>query len=207
MKKLIKTLTVLLSAFIIISMIFPDILDARGGFRGGGGFRSFGGSRPRSFSTPSRKPSVNQRSTNVPRSTTTQRQATSFGGKRLSSGNEYRSKYGTPRKTIPAGQTQGVPKNYVVHQYNGYGNGLMMGYLMGQSTWMWSMPFHGAFYYSRPQYVQNPDGTIEVYPPTFDWGRVFITVLIAGAIIYIIYIIIRNLRRRKNAGYSQSSFS
>ena len=191
-------------AFLAVSLlwilIYPDILEARGG-RGFGGSRSFGRSRSfggsrsytrsRSYSSPATRQSV------APR--------TSFGGTRLSSSQQYTSRYGTPRKTIPAGTMSGVPRNYVVNDYGGFGSGLMMGYMMGHTSWMWSMPFHPAFYYGRPHYVENPDGTMSVYPPTFSFTKLIFTILIIGAIIYIIYVIIRN-RRRANY-YSQSSFS
>jgi hypothetical protein len=143
------------------------------------------------------------------RNTPSQRAASSFGGKRLNTSRDYTAKYGTPRKSsaFAGTNTQGMRQNYVVHNYGGYGNGLMMGYMMGHTSWMWMMPFHPAFYYTRPYYADNPDGTVSVYPPTFDWGKLFFTLLIAGAIIYIIYSIIRNKRRMKQGYKSQSSFS
>ncbi len=197
-----------------------EILEARGsfgGFRGGGG-RSFGGSRSRSFSTPKRSVTPPPTSGSRPGSsfggkapaTSSQmnRQATSFGGTRLNAPRDYTAKYGTPRRTVTSSQMSGIPNNYVVHDYGGYGSGLMMGYMMGHSSWMWAMPFHPAFYYSRPYYAENPDGTVSVYPPTFSWSKLIFTFLIFFAIIYIIYVIVRNRRRR--LGYytsSQSSFS
>lgn len=202
-------------AIAVIAMLFiflaPDIADARGSRSGGG--RSFGGSRksfssPRkSFSTPSRPStpqSMNRGTPSKPKS--------SFGGTRLNSSRDYTAKYGTPRKSTPANQLGSeyagkVPNNYVIHSYGGYGSGLMTGYMMGSTSWMWMMPFHPAFYYSKPYYVNNPDGTVGVYPPTFSFEKLIFTLIIVGAIIYIVVRIIR--RRRSSSGYveSQSSFS
>lgn len=197
MKTSIKSsLITLLTLIILFFFIAPDFLEARKG----GGFRSFGGSRSRSFSSPSKK------STTPPQTRTSQRQTTSFGGKRLSSANEYKAKYGQPRQVNQPGQTAGVPGNYRINQYGGFSNGLMMGYLMGHTSWLWFMPFHPAFYYSRPQYVENPDGTVDVFPPTFDWGKLFITILIVGGIVYLIVKVIRRKKLAARAN-SQSSFS
>lgn len=203
-------------AVILLALFMPDIADARGGGgRGGGGGRSFGGSRSsgRSFSSPppsssaprssfggSRSQSVAPRSSYSGGSLSSARAGSSFGGTRLNSSSDYTAKYGAPRKSTPGSQISGLPSNYVVHNYGGYGSGMMMGYLMGQSSWMWSMPFHPNFYYSRPYYVNNPDGTVGVYPPTFSWGRLFFTLIIFFAIVYIIYAIIRNRRRRLGSG-------
>jgi hypothetical protein len=213
-------------------LIAPDTAEARrgsfGGSRGfssrgfGGGSRSFGGSKsfggsrksytPRS--TPRRSPSTSfgsRRSSpsNFRTSPGSLRSKTgsSFGGSRLSSSKDYTAKYGVPRKTIPAGTDSRFPSNYVVHSYGGYGSGLMTGYLMGSTSWMWAMPFHPAFYYSRPYYAQNPDGTMDVYPPTFSWSKLFFTIIIFAAIVYIIYAIIRSSRRKRVGSYSKSSFS
>lgn len=195
--KVNRYLVFLLTLLVVFFFIAPEFLDARGGR---GGFRSFGGSRSRTFSTPPKK------GLNTPMNKSTQRQKTSFGGKRLSSANEYRAKYGQPRKVSQPGQTPGVPAHYRINEYGGFSNGLMMGYLMGHTSWLWFMPFHPAFYFTRPQYVENPDGTIDVYPPTFDLGKLFITIIIVGAIIY--YIVRAIQRRRISArASSQSSFS
>ena len=86
----------------------------------------------------------------------------------------------------------------------------MTGYAMGRTSWMWYMPFHPAFYYSAPPYVVRPDGVAEYYPPTFSFAKLFFTILIVGAIVFVIVTVIRN-RRRAQMGYggggSQSSFS
>lgn len=197
MKYKIKKLFVfVITVAVIFFFVAPEFLEARKG----GGFRSFGGSRSRTFSSPSKK------SFTTPQTRSTQRQTTSFGGKRLNSANEFRAKYGQPRKVVQPGQTPGIPSNYRINDYGGFSNGLMMGYLMGHTSWLWLMPFHPAFYYTRPHYIENPDGTVDVYPPTFDWGKLFITLIIVGAIIYFI---VRIIKRRKIAAraYSQSSFS
>lgn len=205
----------LLVAALLWLFIAPDLLEARGsfgGFRGGGRSfgrsmgRSFGGSRSRTFSTPRSGSRSIFGSRNATRSMSSAQRKTSFGGNRMSSSAAYTSKYGAPRKVIPAGTRAGIPRNYVVNDYGGYGSGLMMGYMMGHSSWMWAMPFHPAFYYSRPSYVQNSDGTVSVYPPTFSFGRVFFTILIVGAIVYIIYVVVRN-RKNRYSGYTQSSFT
>ncbi|OGU41943.1 MAG: hypothetical protein A2X61_11790 [Ignavibacteria bacterium GWB2_35_12] len=201
---------IILFAFTIL-LLAPDIAEARGSFGGRGFGRSFG---RRSFgrSAPSRSRSSfgRQRSmTSSPvRNTPSQRAATSFGGRRLNSSGDYTAKYGVPRRSQTFARTnaQGLPQNYAIHNYGGYGNGLMMGYMLGHTSWMWLMPFHPAFYYTKPYYADNPDGTVSVYPPTFDWGKLFFTILIVGAIVYIIYSIIRNKRRMKQGYYSQSSF-
>lgn len=196
---------------VLTLFIAPDIAEARRGFGGGFGGRgfgrSFGGSRSRSMRTPRTTPrsSFGRSGARPARMTPSQKAASSFGGKRLSSPRAYTSKYGTPRKTTTQTITRnGVTQNYMMHGYGGYGSGLMMGYMMGTTSWMWMMPFHPAFYYSRPYMVDNPNGTVGVYPPTFSWSKLFFTLLIAGVIIYIIYVIIRN---RRSTGQSQSSFS
>jgi hypothetical protein len=198
--------------------VFP--LDAVAGRSRG----SFGGSR-RSYSAPRSggggsfgrsRSSSPSRSYSTPRtgsrSTTTTSRNNSFGGSRLNTSKDYTSRYGTPRQT----QRQTVPNgagstNYVVNRYGGMGDGFMMGYMMGSIPWYFSMPFHPAFYYSRPSTVVNPDGTTGIYPGTFQWGTLLLTLVIAGAIIYVIYVVVK-ARRRRAMGYttttdgSQSSF-
>jgi hypothetical protein len=181
--------TMLMVAAILWLFVGPEVLEARrsfGGSRGfGGGFsrsRSFGGSR---LST---KSSTSGRS--------------SFGGKTMSTGKSYVSRYGTPRRTITGGGASGYPSNYRVMDYGGYGSGLMQGYLMGHTSWMWMMPFHPAFYYSRPYYSSNPDGTVSVYPPTFSFGKLLFTLIIVGGIVYVVYRVIKN--RRSGNNYSDN---
>lgn len=162
--------------------------------RSGGWFRS---SSPSTSSAPKSSYSTSRSSSSAPRS--------SFGGTRLGSAQEYTRSYGIPRRTeqmsIPSGGG-GMAQNYVVHRYGGSGDGFMMGYLTGASSWMWSMPFHPAFYYTRPYYVQGPNG-MEVYPPTFSWAKLFMVVLIVGGIAYFVM-----ARRRRSTvrSYSRSSF-
>jgi hypothetical protein len=209
-------ITRLTGVFLIMVTLFlfiaPDIAEARRGFGGFGGGRSFGRSfgGSRSFrSTPRTTPrsSFGRRTSpaTAPKMTSSQRAASSFGGKRLQSSGAYTQKYGTPRKSVTQSYTRnGVTQNYVVNSYGGYGSGLMTGYMMGHTSWMWMMPFHPAFYYSRPYYADNPDGTVSVYPPTFSWSKLFFTIIIFGVIVYIIVAIIRS---RGRGGNSQSSFS
>ncbi len=193
-------------AFIVVALMWmfiaPDILDAR---RGSSGRRSFGGSRSKSTKTtnktrtPAKKPTATAQRNTGPKP--------SFGGTRLNSSKNYTQKYGAPRKTETRTMknAQGQNQRYVMNSYGGYGSGLMTGYMMGATPFLWSTPFHPAFYYSRPYYVNNPDGTIGVYPPTFSWSKVFFTLIVVGIIVYIIYIIIRNKKRRARSE-SQSSF-
>lgn len=198
---------------VLTIFLAPEMAEARRGFggfgRSFGSRRSFGGSR--SFRTPQRTPrtqprsSFRNRATSPQRMTPSQRSASSFGGQRLNSSKAYTQKYGTPRKTSTQTITRnGVSQNYVMHGYGGYGSGLMMGYMMGTTSWLWMMPFHPAFYYSRPYYADNPDGTVSVYPPTFSWSKLFFTLIVIGLIIYIIRIIIRS---RRAGNQTQSSFS
>ncbi len=202
-----RILNILASLFLALTLflfVAPDIADARRGSR-----RSFGGSR-RSYSKPkstqkkSTQPKSSQRRSMV---SPTNKKVTSFGGNRLSSSKAYTQKYGTPRKksTVQGKNAQGMPQRYVVNNYGGYGSSLMTGYLLGSTSWMWAMPFHPAFYYSRPYYHQNADGTVSVYPPTFSATKLIFTLVIAAVIIYIIYTIIKS-RRRKSRELSQSSF-
>jgi hypothetical protein len=179
----------------------------------GGG--SFGGSRR---SSPSRQSEpYQQRQYSAPRSPSSTPQAmpmssqrNTFGGSRLSSAQEYTSRYGVPRRT----ERTAIPSNngtnsYVIHRYGGMGDGFMMGYLMGTIPWYYSMPFHPAFYYSRPYTVVNPDGTTSVYPGTFQWGQLFFVLLLVAGAGYILYVWLKAKRRRVTTGgvdLSRSSF-
>jgi hypothetical protein len=85
-----------------------------------------------------------------------------------------------------------------------------MGYLMGQTSWLWFTPFHPAFYYSQPYYVPRPDGTVEYYPPTFSPAKVIFMLIVVGTIAFIVWVIIRTRRAQRRmlaAGdLSRSSF-
>lgn len=133
-------------------------------------------------------------------------------GTPLGSAESYRRSYGIPRReevrTIPTPEGQ---RNVVVHSYGGYGDGLLMGYLMGQTSWLWFTPFHPAFYYSQPYYVPRPDGTVEYYPPTFSLAKLLFVLIVVAAIGFVVWVIVRNrrLQRGQIAGsgdMSRSSF-
>lgn len=194
------------------------------------GRSSFGGSRsvtPRSFSSPRmRQPRSSFGGTRsmapLPRTSSpfrTQQNAlprSSFGGKAssgiLSQSNIMR-KYGVPRKVITSREIPNLPSNVVVNHYGNFASGLMMGYLMGHTSWLWYLPFHPAFYYGPPQRVVNPDGTISYYPPTFDFGKLFMTLIFFGSIGFIAYQFFKSRRKRNSfTGFnsrnlSKSSFS
>ncbi len=181
-----------------------DAQRRRGGFGGG----SFGGSRSPSYA-PSR-PAAPGGSFGGNRSVAPSSGMSrgSFGGARPQSaiaGTNYRNSYGIPRQSSPM-TVPGASSPYMVHSYGGYGDGLMTGYLMGRTSMMWSMPLHPAFYYSRPVYITNPNGGMEVYPPTFSFFRLFMGLFIMGGIVFLVVWLVR---RRSGAGYSgsQSSFS
>ncbi len=141
---------------------------------------------------------------------TAQRSITSsFGGKRLSSAQSYRKRYGIPRKTetvtLPAsGSRQRIPAR--VHYYGGIGDQFMLGYLVGSVPWYWSLPLHPAFYYSRPYIVEHPDGSIEVYPGTFSWARLLLVLAGAGFAGFLVWRVVQ-ARRRKRRFAPPSSFS
>lgn len=194
----------------LAAMMMPEDLSAQ---RRGG---SFGGRR--SFSSPSRSyrsPSNSNRSFGgrraTPPSTYGSRSRSSsprrsdmpsmgrnsFGGSRIGSSKDYTSRYGVPRQST----TQRLPganggQTYVVNRYGGMGDGFMMGYLMGSIPWYFSMPFHPAFYFSRPYTVANTDGTTSVYPGTFQWGTLFFTLLLIGGVLFILYVWYKRRRRR-----------
>ncbi len=176
--------------------------------RGGsfGGFRrsspSYAPSRP---AAPS--PSFGgSRSMTSPAPSSMQRGGGSFGGSRAMApaAANYQRSYGIPRQSTPM-TVPGVSSPYMVHNYGGYTDGLMMGYLMGRTSAMWYTPFHPAFYYSRPVYVTGADGAMEVYPPTFSFFKLFMGLAVFSVIIWLV---MRFLRRRSNGtDGSQSSFA
>ncbi|MFN8358470.1 MAG: hypothetical protein U0264_01020 [Candidatus Kapaibacterium sp.] len=213
----------LLALTLMTFIAAPLIADAKGSFGGsrGGGGRSFGGSRgggssfgssrgsssrSNSYTRPSAPaPSYNRTAPSTSPSRSYSSPRSSFGGSRSGSSEGYRRSYGIPRQstpmTVPNGQ--GGSQNYIVHNYGGRGDGFMMGYMMGSTPFLWHTPFHPAYYYSRPTYVTNPDGTVEVYPPTFSFMTLFFTLVVAGGVVLIIVMIVR---RRRSAFDSNSSF-
>ncbi len=210
-----NTIAILAIVVALFTMVLP--LDSLAQRRGG----SFGGSRggSRSYSSPrngggsfggSRRSTPSGTAT-APRSGSTQRYGSapttrnSFGGSRMNSSGDYTSRYGAPRATAKESYSGagGTRTNYTVNRYGGMGDGFMMGYVMGSMPWYWSMPFHPAYYYSRPYTALNPDGTTGVYPGTFQWGTLFFTLLLVGGVIFIVYVWLRN-RRRRSLGYSSA---
>jgi hypothetical protein len=95
-----------------------------------------------------------------------------------------------------------------MHSYNGmgFGSGYMMGYMMGTMPWYWSTPFHGAFYYSAPQYVENKDGTVDVYPGRFSIGKLLVGIIIVGGLIFVVYRIFFRRKEYTELGQSSGSF-
>ena len=151
-------------------------LDAFAQRRGGG---SFGGSRGRGYSAPRSSratPPRSGRDGGASRFGNAPTTRNSFGGSRLNTSGDYVGRYGAPRATerrTMAGANGNT--NYTINRYGGMGDGFMMGYMLGSIPWYWSMPFHPAYYFSRPATVVNPDGTTAVYPGTFDWGTLFMS--------------------------------
>lgn len=225
----------MMKRFLVLSTLFIALLawviptDALAQRRGGGSFggsrgggygrsfgrssrspssgRSFGGSRTRQTPPPSRNAPGSSTPTNRFGSGPTSRNA--FGGSRMNRPADYTGRYGAPRATQRQsfrGQS-GTSTNYVVNRYGGMGDGFMMGYMMGSIPWYWSMPFHPAFYFSRPYTNTNPDGSVGIYPPTFQWGTLIITLLIVAGIGFILFTWIRNRRRRAQGAFAGSDGS
>lgn len=202
------------------SWVVPaDLLAQRrggsfGGSRGGGYGRSFGRSSGRSYGGGSRSFGGSRTSPNRPvgpsqsgRMNSAPTAKNSFGGSRMSRPTDYTGRYGVPRsterRTMPG--ANGAQNNYVINRYGGMGDGFMMGYMMGSIPWYWSMPFHPAFYYSRPHTVVNSDGTTGVYPGTFQWGSLIVTLLVIGAIGFVVYTWLKNKRRRLSYAHAYDS--
>lgn len=197
--------SILLIIATVCAMLVMDYVEAEA--RRGG---SFGGRRGgSSFGSRRSAPSTTPRSTSsrIGKGSATARRS-SFGGTRLSSPQAYTKTYGVPRRTgtvpAPAMAGRGMA-NYNVNYYGGMGDRFMTGYLLGSTSWMWSMPFHPAFYYSRPYYATGPGGSTQVYPPTFQIGKLIVTLVVIGGIGYLIYRVMR--RRSASASAPQSSFS
>lgn len=175
-----------------------EFIEAR---RGGGGGRS-GGSfgRSRSSAQPrNQQPARAQRSSSLPSNPA---KTPSFGGKRITK-EQAIAKYGVPRRTseVVANNQLGQQMNYRLNDYGGFSSGLMYGYMMGNMVWWMTIP---AFFYSKPVYAENSDGSVDVYPPTFDFGKLLVTLIILFAIIYIIRAII--FSRKNSRETQQSSF-
>ena len=224
----LRSFSLLAMLVAIMMMVLPDDLDAqrRGGSFGGrrsysaprsaprsNGRNSFGGTRRtqrREAQRPMQRRYDSRPTTRSNRTPVGTRQQNAFGGTRLNSAKEYTSRYGTPRRTETrtlSGAAGG--KNYTIHRYGGMGDGFMMGYMMGAIPWYYHMPFHPAFYYSRPYTVPQADGTVAVYPGTFQWGTVFFMALLVIGGGYILYVYLRQRRRRQDWGgadLSKSSF-
>lgn len=169
---------------LLLTVIEPDDLFARrGSFGGGFRSRSSFGRSSRSYRSSSRR--------------------SSFGGTRKMTARSARAQYGTPRRVQNVRTTNAGGRNYMLNDYGGYSSSLMRGYVLGRvtSSMMW-MPWCGAFWYTRPVYVNNPDGTVGVYPPTFNWTRLFTVLIVVGGIAYVV----TGSRRRKSDDSSTSSF-
>lgn len=173
---------------------------------------SFGGFRRGSPSNAPSRPAApsssfgGSRSTTSPAPSSLQRSGSAFGGTRAMApaAANYQRSYGIPRQSSPV-SVPGATSPYMVHNYGGYTDGLMMGYLMGRTSAMWYTPFHPAFYYSRPVYVPGANGAMEVYPPTFSFFKLFMGLAIFGLIIWLVMRFFR--RRSAGADDSQSSFA
>jgi hypothetical protein len=183
---------------------WKESIDARGGRSGGGRGGSFGRSRSSSPSRPSAAPRSSTPSrTSAPALRSTPSKSPSFGGRRVSP-EQARASYGVPRRTqtMTSNNQLGQSTNYRVNDYGGFSSGLMMGYMMGSMPWYMHGP---AMFYSRPVYVEQPDGSVDVYPPSFSFGKLILAIIVIALIIFIIKKIIFAKRRLK-AQASQSSF-
>lgn len=208
MKRILAIATLIIAVAAWVAPL-DALAQRRGGSFGGsrGGSRSFSrsyGKSTRSFGgtrTAPNRPSANSNRSsgyNAPSA------RNSFGGTRMNRPADYTGRYGVPRATERrsfAG-ANGTQNNYVINRYGGMGDGFMMGYMLGSIPWYWSMPFHPAFYFSRPHTVVNTDGTTGVYPGTFQWGTLLITLLVIGGVAFVIYTWVKNKRRR--LGYASA---
>lgn len=192
--KIIRFFGIAFVLFVLNIFLLPDFADARRSSVG----RSFGGSR--SFK-PRPTQTAKPQTSNIPR----QKRTSSFGGMRISK-EQARAKYGVPKKVEQTKiiDANGNQRTYNIHNYDGYANGLMTGYLMGHTSWLWMMPFHPAFYYSKPYYVENDDGSIDVYPPTFSFVKLFIGIAFFLFVLWLIYKIVAS--NRKSNKLQNSSF-
>lgn len=176
-----------------------QFVDVRRGGRGG----SFGRSRSRSSSN-TRSRSNSRTKSSQPALKNNPQKAPSFGGKRITS-QQAKARYGVPRKqqTVQSRSQDGSNVTYRMNNYGGFSSGLMTGYMMGSMPWYMTS---AAFFYSRPVYATNDDGTVDVYPPSFNWGRLFLILLIVGAVVLIVRSAIRSRKQGAAREYAQSSF-
>ncbi len=112
----------------------------------------------------------------------------SFAG--LKSSRDYTSRHGDPVRTQ---RRSYGGSNYVVHNYGGWGNGFMMGYLAGSSPWYWGMPFHPAFYYGRPYYAPGVGSEVNVYPGHFSFWRLLCGLFLLAVVTIIVLAILAAL--------------
>lgn len=92
--------------------------------------------------------------------------------------------YGKPRKTELITAKSG--NSYIVNTFSNYASKLLIDYIEDNTSFFWSMPFSFAFYYSKPNYVKNSDGSIELYPPIFSYSKllfIFFALIAAGYIL------------------------
>ena len=195
MSAFIKHTYALLFMCMLSFIVIPITVDARSGFGRGGG-RSFGGNR--SFG------SSNRNSFGSSRSFSSGRGFRSSSTGRFANGQQYRMRYGIPRKSSSMKINQnGSNRNYTIHSYGGLGDGFMTGYLLGSIPWYWHMPFHPAFYYSRPVIVDGANGSKEVYPGTFSFGSIIMAIILIGGVGFVIYaLFFRRSQIREYGDYS-----
>jgi len=93
--------------------------------------------------------------------------------------------------------------NYRVNDYGGFSSSLMMGYMMGNMAWWMTAP---AFFYSRPVYAENADGTVDVYPPTFNFGKLLMTIIIIAIIVMFVRSSLRSRKTIRSDNRSGGSF-
>jgi hypothetical protein len=143
---------------------------------------SFG--RSRSSGTRSRSSQQSSARSQTRTQTANPQKQPSFGGQRLDR-QQATARYGAPRRTetVQSSNAAGGTMDYRMNHYGGFSSSLMTGYMLGNMAWWMTAP---ALLYSRPYYVENEDGTVDVYPPTFNWGRLFFILLVVFGVIYFI---------------------
>lgn len=178
----------------LIVILVPEPADAKGSF---GGSRSLGRSFSRSTHTRTVPPRTSFGGSRK-RTTILGRGKSSFGSTRLNSSKAYTSRYGVPRKVVTSRRVKGLPKNYRLMDYGDFRTGLMVGYMTGHTPFLWHTPFHRAFYYTQPYYVKHPDGTMNVYPPTFSFSKVIFMLFVFAGIIFVLYRILIHFKNRSH---------